>query len=116
MVIGYEYAALGSLYNILHGKFYWQTLVDTYGYKLDFGRSLHEHCTCITGIGAGEVHDQNAPILPWMQRVKVVVGIARGLEFLHKQNITHGNIKASKILIFDDYVPKIGDFISNTTM
>lgn len=56
---------------------------------------------------------QPGPVLSWAQRVKIAVGAARGLEFLHEKavpHITHRDIKSSNILIFDDDVAKIGDF------
>ncbi|CAL4899611.1 unnamed protein product [Urochloa decumbens] len=50
--------------------------------------------------------------LSWIQRVKIAVSAAKGLEFLHLKadpTVIHTNIKSSKILIFDDDVAKIGD-------
>ncbi|CAN6338237.1 unnamed protein product [Urochloa humidicola] len=55
---------------------------------------------------------QPGPTLLWMQRVKIAVSAAKGLEFLHLKadpTVVHTNIKSSKILIFDDDVAKIGD-------
>jgi len=56
---------------------------------------------------------QPGPVLSWTQRVKIAVGAARGLEFLHEKAsppIFHRDIKSSNILLFDDDVAKIGDF------
>ena len=55
---------------------------------------------------------QPGPPLSWLQRVKIAVSAAKGLEFLHEKvypHIIHGNIKSSKILLFDNDVAKIGD-------
>ncbi|CAN6342747.1 unnamed protein product [Urochloa humidicola] len=55
---------------------------------------------------------QPGPTLLWMQRVKIALSAAKGLEFLHLKadpTVIHTNIKSSKILIFDDDVAKIGD-------
>jgi pto-interacting protein 1 len=55
---------------------------------------------------------QPEPSLSWLQRVKIAVSAAKGLEFLHEKfhpPIIHSNIKSSKILLFDNDVVKIGD-------
>lgn len=52
-------------------------------------------------------------VLSWAQRVKIAVGAARGLEFLHEKTqppIIHGDIKSSNVLIFEDDVAKTGHF------
>ncbi|KAL2322293.1 hypothetical protein Fmac_026672 [Flemingia macrophylla] len=48
--------------------------------------------------------------LSWNQRLKVAMGTARGLQYLHGNNIIHGNIKPSNILLTHDLEPLIGDF------
>ncbi|XP_028783238.1 pto-interacting protein 1-like [Neltuma alba] len=53
------------------------------------------------------------PVLSWAQRVKIAVGVAKGLEYLHEKaetRIVHRHIKSSNILLFDDDVSKIADF------
>ncbi|KAJ1418708.1 Serine-threonine/tyrosine-protein kinase, catalytic domain [Sesbania bispinosa] len=52
-------------------------------------------------------------VLSWAQRVKIAVGAARGLEYLHEKaetHIIHRYIKSSNIMLFDDDVAKIADF------
>ncbi|ONM31839.1 PTI1-like tyrosine-protein kinase 3 [Zea mays] len=60
---------------------------------------------------------QPGPVLSWMQRARIAVCAARGLEFLHEKadpRVVHRDIKSSNILLFDHDVAKIGDFdISN---
>ncbi|RDX86985.1 Proline-rich receptor-like protein kinase PERK3, partial [Mucuna pruriens] len=48
--------------------------------------------------------------LTWKQRLKVAMGTARGLTYLHGNNMIHGNIKPSNILLTHDFEPLIGDF------
>ncbi|VAI13324.1 unnamed protein product [Triticum turgidum subsp. durum] len=49
----------------------------------------------------------------WRVRVKIAVGVAHGLAFLHEEihpPIIHRDIKASNILLDKDLTPKISDF------
>ncbi|KAJ7979222.1 putative Receptor-like kinase [Quillaja saponaria] len=52
--------------------------------------------------------------LTWPNRLKIVQGIARGLEFLHSEyasyDLPHGNLKSSNVLLSDDYEPLLSDF------
>ena len=56
---------------------------------------------------------QPGPILEWIQRVKIAVCAARGLEYLHEKvqpAIIHRDIRSSNVLLFDDFTAKIADF------
>jgi serine/threonine protein kinase len=51
--------------------------------------------------------------LDWPTRLKICIGIARGLAFLHEESvlkIVHRDIKASNVLLDGDMNPKISDF------
>lgn len=65
---------------------------------------------------SGSSSDGDRPLraeLTWPRRLEVVVGVARGLLYLHEDAhtpIIHRDIKASNILLDDRWVAKIADF------
>ncbi|KAL8238927.1 hypothetical protein R6Q59_015494 [Mikania micrantha] len=57
----------------------------------------------------------NATTLTWMQRLKICVGVARGLHFLHdpkstQQRVLHRDIKSANILLDENWTAKVSDF------
>lgn len=51
--------------------------------------------------------------LDWNKRCNIILGIARGLRYLHEDSqprIVHLDIKASNILLDEKMNPKIADF------
>ncbi|KAK6927795.1 Serine-threonine/tyrosine-protein kinase, catalytic domain [Dillenia turbinata] len=51
--------------------------------------------------------------LNWKQRCDIILGMAKGLAYLHEEFhvcIIHRDIKSSNILLDDDFQPKIADF------
>jgi serine/threonine protein kinase len=47
---------------------------------------------------------------PDVDRLKLVVGVAKGLRYLHASNIVHGDLKGTNILVGDDCEPLLCDF------
>ncbi|KAK4278104.1 hypothetical protein QN277_015996 [Acacia crassicarpa] len=55
----------------------------------------------------------NKGSLRWKQRYDIILGVARGLTYLHEEFhicIIHRDIKTNNILLDDDFQPKIADF------
>ncbi|KAI7739010.1 hypothetical protein M8C21_030543, partial [Ambrosia artemisiifolia] len=81
-VLAYEFATMGSLHDILHGR-------------------------------KGVQGAQPGPVLDWMQRVRIAVDAAKGLDYLHEKvqpSIIHRDIRSSNVLLFEDLRAKIADF------
>lgn len=52
--------------------------------------------------------------LNWPVRLKIIQGIARGLDFLHTElsslQLPHGDLKSSNVLLSENYEPLLSDF------
>lgn len=51
--------------------------------------------------------------LPWSLRLKIAIGIAQGLVYLHKDylpHLLHRNLKSNNVLLDADFQPKLTDF------
>uniref|UniRef100_A0A8C3WAX3 Interleukin-1 receptor-associated kinase 1 n=1 Tax=Catagonus wagneri TaxID=51154 RepID=A0A8C3WAX3_9CETA len=58
------------------------------------------------------VQTQAWPPLSWPQRLDILLGTARALQFLHQDNpsLIHGDVKSSNVLLDERLMPKLGDF------
>ncbi|KAF5739204.1 inactive leucine-rich repeat receptor-like protein kinase [Tripterygium wilfordii] len=58
-------------------------------------------------------HTVDNPGLDWQTRLKIVKGVARGLDYLYKELpivVPHGHIKSSNVLIDEFYEPLLTDY------
>ncbi|XP_074268195.1 receptor-like serine/threonine-protein kinase ALE2 isoform X2 [Silene latifolia] len=73
-------------------------------YELVPNGSVESH---LHGIGKEDGH------LDWTTRMKIALGAARGLAYLHEDSspcVIHRDFKASNILLEHDFTPKVSDF------
>lgn len=57
--------------------------------------------------------DKRSGPLDWDARLKIALGAARGLAYLHEDSnprVIHRDFKASNVLLEDDFTPKVSDF------
>ncbi|RLM79093.1 hypothetical protein C2845_PM12G07900 [Panicum miliaceum] len=97
-------------------------LLFEYMEKGDLHRWLHElpvgsMDTEDIGIDTMEALEDRKPAGDWPTRYRIILGIARGLAFLHQgwagsgRPIVHGRLVPTNILLGDDMEPRISDFL-----
>lgn len=94
-------------------------LVTLFGYCHDFGEMIlvYEYVSC------GSLRDRLHKIgksnasssLSWVQRLKICLGAARALDYLHtstgvQHRVIHRDVKSSNILLDENWCAKISDF------
>lgn len=61
----------------------------------------------------GDVLRKSSLVLEWSTRLKIALGTARGLAYLHKDympHLLHRNLRSNNILLGEDFEPKIAGF------
>ncbi|KAL3614966.1 Protein STRUBBELIG-REPTOR FAMILY 8 [Castilleja foliolosa] len=89
-------------------------IVALVGYCAEHGQRLLVH----DYIGNGSLHDmlhfadERSRLLTWNARVRVALGTARALEYLHEvclPSVVHRNLKSANILLDDELNPHLSD-------
>lgn len=60
------------------------------------------------------LRNKNGTPLKWNLRLQICIGVAKGLNYLHRgiidQIMTHGRVKPSKILLDENWMPKVSGY------
>ncbi|KAG2279351.1 hypothetical protein Bca52824_050571 [Brassica carinata] len=81
------------------GKLRHRNVVEIKGYYWTQSLQLLIHEFVSGGSLYRRLHGDECVCLTWRQRFSIILGIARGLAYLHGSNITHYNLKATNVLI-----------------
>ncbi|CAA7026171.1 unnamed protein product [Microthlaspi erraticum] len=68
-------------------------------YEFMSNRSLEDH-----------LFTRGSYTLPWKQRLKIMLGAAEGLAYLHEVKVIYRDFKSSNVLLDDELCPKLSDF------
>jgi len=58
----------------------------------------------------GSLADRMVRKYDWLKAMEIIVEVASGLDFAHRNNIVHGNLRPANILFDANEVPRISDF------
>ncbi|KAG8387887.1 hypothetical protein BUALT_Bualt02G0068200 [Buddleja alternifolia] len=95
------------------GRFRHKTVVPLIGFCHEFDRLI-----IYKFMPNGSLHDclfSSNIIMEWPLRVRIAVGIAKGIVWLHENRVVHRGISSKCVLLDENFDPKISDFGKSTT-
>ncbi|XP_050997282.1 interleukin-1 receptor-associated kinase 1 isoform X6 [Acomys russatus] len=95
-------------------RFRHPNIVDFAGYCAESGFYCLVYGFLPNGSLEDRLHRQTQACSPlsWPQRLDILLGTARAIQFLHQDSpsLIHGDIKSSNVLLDERLMPKLGDF------
>ncbi|XP_036435373.1 interleukin-1 receptor-associated kinase 1 isoform X2 [Colossoma macropomum] len=87
-------------------------IMDLVGYSVGGGTYCLIYVFMPSGSLEDRLHCENSTALSWSQRVNVLLGSAKAIQYLHSCSpaLIHGDVKSSNILLGEHLEPKLGDF------
>ncbi|KAL9666268.1 hypothetical protein QQ045_000594 [Rhodiola kirilowii] len=88
-------------------------LVSLVGYCISEHQRLLIYEFVPNGTLEHHLHGKGMPVLEWTKRMKIALGAARGLAYLHEDchpKIIHRDIKSANILLDDSFEAQVADF------
>ncbi|CAI9775173.1 unnamed protein product [Fraxinus pennsylvanica] len=88
-------------------------LVSLVGYCISENRRLLVYDYVANDTLYFHLHGKSRPVMDWATRVKIAIGAARGIAYLHEDchpRIIHRDIKSSNILLDNNFEARVSDF------
>nr|BAF79985.1 receptor-like kinase [Nitella axillaris] len=98
---------------LMPGRLHHRHLVNLIGFCAEKGERMLVLEYMANGSLKEHLHDKRGPPLDWQKRMRIAVGVAAGLEYLHSWSdppVIHRDVKSSNVLLSENFTAKVSDF------